>query len=80
MVLDRHPIRTKKANQPVASYSQGYRVGQFVFVSGQMPVDPVTNQTVEGVRNTPVNVSGMCSEFLKRLDARTKTLARPLFT
>ena len=43
MPLERHPIRTEHANQPVASYSQGYRIGQFVFVSGQMPVDPVTN-------------------------------------
>ena len=56
MPLDRHPIRTQNANQPVASYSQGYRIGQFVFVSGQMPVDPVTNQTVEGGSNTPANV------------------------
>ena len=67
MTLDRHPIRTQKANQPVASYSQGYRVGQFVFVSGQMPVDPVTNQTVEGgsaehTRQCLRNVFGVLEE------------------
>ena len=67
MPLDRHPIRTQNANQPVASYSQGYRIGQFVFVSGQMPVDPVTNETVAGgsaehTRQCLKNVFGVLEE------------------
>ena len=67
MTFDRHPIRTMRANKPVASYSQGYRIGQFVFVSGQMPVDPETNETVEGgsaehTRQCLKNVFGVLEE------------------
>jgi 2-iminobutanoate/2-iminopropanoate deaminase len=56
-----------RANKPVASYSQGYRIGQFVFVSGQMPVDPETNETVEGgsaehTRQCLKNVFGVLEE------------------
>ena len=64
MPLERHPIRSDKANPPVASYSQGYQVGPYVFVSGQMPVDPATGQlaaggTPEHTRQSLKNVFGV---------------------
>jgi 2-iminobutanoate/2-iminopropanoate deaminase len=38
----RTQIRTHAAPQPVGAYSQGIRAGDFIFVSGQGPVDPAT--------------------------------------
>ncbi len=43
-------IRTERAPAPFqgAPYSQGIVVGDLVFVSGQVAIDPETNQTVDG--------------------------------
>ena len=38
----RKVVATADAPKPVFSYSQGIASGDFLFVSGQVPVDPVT--------------------------------------
>ena len=40
-------IETDKAPGAVGPYSQGTWTGGFIFVSGQLPVDPKTGQKVE---------------------------------
>jgi len=40
-------IETDKAPGAVGPYSQGTEIGGFIFVSGQLPVDPKTGQKVE---------------------------------
>ncbi|MBE6114580.1 MAG: RidA family protein [Erysipelotrichaceae bacterium] len=41
-------IKTDKAPAAVGPYSAGIKLGDFVYLSGQLPIDPVTNQIVEG--------------------------------
>ena len=41
-------IKTNSAPEPVGPYSQAIEAGGFVFVSGQGPIDPSTNQLIEG--------------------------------
>jgi 2-iminobutanoate/2-iminopropanoate deaminase len=41
-------ISTDKAPSAVGPYSQAVAVNGFVFVSGQIPLDPVTGKAVEG--------------------------------
>lgn len=41
-------VNTEKAPGAIGPYSQGIKAGGFVFVSGQMPVDPVSSAVVEG--------------------------------
>ena len=41
-------IFTEKAPKPVGPYSQAIRSGDFVFVSGQIAIDPETQKVVEG--------------------------------
>ncbi len=41
-------IYTEKAPRPIGPYSQGIKVGNWLFISGQIPIDPVTGQLVEG--------------------------------
>lgn len=42
----RRGLHSEHFPKPVASYSQGFQVGQLVFITGQLPVDPVTNLKV----------------------------------
>ena len=37
-------ILTNKAPKPVGPYSQGIKAGDFLFVAGQVPIDPQTGQ------------------------------------
>jgi 2-iminobutanoate/2-iminopropanoate deaminase len=41
-------IRTAAAPAPVGPYSQAIRLGELVFVSGQIPLDPETGAIVPG--------------------------------
>jgi 2-iminobutanoate/2-iminopropanoate deaminase len=42
--MSKEQIRTDKAPIPAGPYSQGIRVGGFVYVAGQGPGDPVTRK------------------------------------
>lgn len=42
-------VHTEQAPAPVGAYSQGLRVGDLVFVSGQVGRDPVTGELAEGI-------------------------------
>ena len=37
-----HPIQTPNAPAAIGPYSQGMELGNLVFTSGQIPVDPIT--------------------------------------
>ena len=40
--------KTDKAPSPVGCYSQAVRAGDFLFVAGQVPLDPRTKNVVKG--------------------------------
>jgi 2-iminobutanoate/2-iminopropanoate deaminase len=44
--MAKQQISTTTGAQPVGAYSQGLRAGDFVFVSGQGPLDPKTGKVV----------------------------------
>ena len=41
-------VFTEKAPKPIGPYSQAVKLGGFVFVSGQIPIDPRTGEVVKG--------------------------------
>ena len=45
-------VKTDKAPLPMGPYSQAIKVGDFLFVSGQVSVDPVTAKPVLGDTKT----------------------------
>lgn len=44
----REIIETKSAPNPIGPYSQAIRANGFLFVSGQIPIDPATGAIVAG--------------------------------
>jgi 2-iminobutanoate/2-iminopropanoate deaminase len=59
-------IETKDAPAPIGPYSQAIQIGQFLFCSGQIAIDPKTNQVVLG------SVSEQASLVMKNIDAVLK--------
>ncbi len=46
--MSRTPIHTDLAPAAIGPYSQAVRMGQTVFLSGQIPLDPATGEIVAG--------------------------------
>jgi 2-iminobutanoate/2-iminopropanoate deaminase len=44
--MAKHVIQSKRGAPPQGAYSQGWRAGDFVFVTGTGPVDPITGKLV----------------------------------
>ena len=60
-------ISTTKAPAAIGPYSQGIKVGNLVYTSGQIPIDPVTGNFVEGgikeqTRQSLTNVQAILKE------------------
>ncbi len=47
-IMTKEVVATKNAPEAIGPYSQAIRCGGFLFVSGQIPIDPKTGQVVEG--------------------------------
>jgi endoribonuclease L-PSP len=41
-------IYTEAASKPIGPYSQAVKVGDVLFVSGQIPIDPKTGEVIKG--------------------------------
>ena len=46
--MERTVVSTTNAPQAIGPYSQAVAAGSFVFVSGQLPIDPATGVLLEG--------------------------------
>jgi reactive intermediate/imine deaminase len=46
--LSKKPIHTESAPAAIGTYSQAIQSGSFVFLSGQIPLDPLTMEIVDG--------------------------------
>ncbi len=46
--MERHIVNTSRAPAAIGPYSQAVRAGGFLFVSGQIPIDPASGDLVQG--------------------------------
>ncbi|MHB1000292.1 MAG: RidA family protein [Armatimonadota bacterium] len=44
----RQIVRTDRAPAAIGPYSQAVKIGGFLFISGQIPIDPATGEVVQG--------------------------------
>jgi 2-iminobutanoate/2-iminopropanoate deaminase len=77
-VATRASVSTSDAPQAIGPYSQAIRAGQFLYLSGQIPLDPVTGEVVAGdvrvqTRRVLDNISGILTAAGVSMDAVVKT-------
>ena len=76
--MDLQPIKTDRAPIPRGPYNQAIRAGDTIYVAGQIPVDPATNQIVDGdaaaqARQVFENIKAILEEAGVSLDRVVKT-------
>jgi 2-iminobutanoate/2-iminopropanoate deaminase len=62
-----HRVSTDTAPKAIGPYSQAVRVGDLLFLSGQIPLDPATGQMVDG------DVAAQTHRVMQNLEAVLKS-------
>lgn len=62
----RKQISTKDAPEAIGPYAQGVKIGELLFTSGQIPIDPKTGALVEG------DITKQMHQVMKNLQAVLK--------
>jgi 2-iminobutanoate/2-iminopropanoate deaminase len=64
--MEKQIINTSGAPAPIGPYNQAMRVGDFLFVSGQIPIDPATGELVQtGIQDETERVMKNLAAILK---------------
>ena len=71
--MSRTPINTDQAPAAIGPYSQAVKMGQTVYLSGQIPLDPATGEIIEGdvaaqARRSFDNLKAVCEAAGGSLD------------
>ena len=61
--MSRRTVSTEKAPRAIGPYSQAVQAGGFVFLSGQIPLDPATGEIVPG------DIRAQTEQVMKNLEA-----------
>ena len=66
MTIDKHVVKAPTAAPAIGPYSPAIRVANFLFLSGQIPLDPATGRLVDGdIRAQTTRVLQNLGELLK---------------
>ena len=69
--MEKTVISTNKAPGAIGPYSQGWVVGDFVYTSGQIPVDPASGEVPAGIA---AQAEQSCKNVAAILEAAGSTL------
>lgn len=61
--MEKEIINTKKAPAAIGPYSQAVKIGDLVFTSGQIPIDPITGEFING------DIKAKAEQSLKNIKA-----------
>lgn len=61
--MEKKIIETQQAPAPIGPYSQAVQAGNMLYISGQVPINPATNQ-IEAT-----DIKGEAEQVMKNLDA-----------
>ena len=76
--MQKEIISTSKAPSAIGPYSQGIKIGEMVFTSGQIPVNPATGEVVTEIkaatRQSLENVKAVLEEAGSSLEKVVKVV------
>jgi len=70
--MEKQVVNTDRAPAAIGPYSQALKVGEMVFVSGQIPIDPATGDIVQG------DIKAQTRQVLTNLNAVLKAAGSSL--
>ena len=76
--MERKIVSTPDAPQAIGPYSQAVKANGFVFVSGQIAIDPATGQVIAG--DVAVQTERVCKNLAAILTAAATSLDRAVKT
>tara|TARA_B100000941_G_scaffold59454_1_gene38951 strand:- start:224 stop:697 length:474 start_codon:yes stop_codon:yes gene_type:complete len=73
LLMLKEPIQTNKAPKAIGAYSQAIKSGEFLFISGQIPLNPETMEIVDSsfedsAQRVISNLQNICKEAGASLD------------
>ena len=73
LLMLKEPIQTNKAPKAIGAYSQAIKSGEFLFISGQIPLNPQTMKIVDSsfedsAQRVISNIENICKEAGASLD------------
>ena len=73
LLMLKEPIQTTKAPKAIGAYSQAIKSGEFLFISGQIPLNPETMKIVDSsfedsAQRVISNLENVCKEAGASLD------------
>ena len=73
LIMSKEPIQTNKAPKAIGAYSQAIKSGEFLFISGQIPLNPKTMKIVDSsfedsAQRVISNIENICKEAGASLD------------
>jgi len=76
--MEKKVVNTDQAPAAIGPYSQAVKVGEMVFVSGQIPIDPATGDIVQGdikaqTRQVLTNLNAVLTAAGSSLEKTVKT-------
>ena len=63
-------ISTTEAPAAIGPYSQGMKIGNLIFTSGQLPIDPATGEMPEGIESQTKQSLRNCKAILEKAGAK----------
>lgn len=75
--MSKEIVFTEKAPKPIGPYSQAVVAGDFIFGSGQIPIDPATGEIVEG--NIEVQTRRVLENIKAVIEAAGSSLEKVVF-
>ena len=76
--MEKEQVATDRAPEAIGPYSQAVKIGGFIFLSGQIPIDPATGELVVGpvagqARRVLTNIKAVVEESGATMNDIVKT-------